>query len=67
MSKVNNVFSSLKNFFHEVKVEIKKTTWPSKDELIGSVTIVCILVFVFAVILGGMDASFSYVIQRFIS
>ena len=67
MSKVFSVFGSLKSFLQEVRVEIKKTTWPSRDELIGSVSIVCILVAAFAVVLGGMDASFSYVIQKIIS
>lgn len=49
-------------FFNEVKAELKKVTWPSRDELIGATTIVCIVVVVFAVLLGSMDAFFSYII-----
>ena len=54
-------------FINEVKAEIKKITWPSRDELIGSTIIVCILTVVFAAILGFMDAFFSYLIRFFIA
>jgi preprotein translocase subunit SecE len=46
-------------FLNEVRTELKKVTWPTRDELVGSTIIVCILVSIFAVILGGMDATFS--------
>ncbi|MBM3886708.1 preprotein translocase subunit SecE, partial [Candidatus Dependentiae bacterium] len=54
-------------FVNETKSEVKKITWPSRDELIGSVIIVCLLVVVFAAILGSMDGVFGYVIRNFIS
>ena len=53
-------------FLYEVKAELTKVSWPSKDELIGAATIVCILVIIFAIILGGMDAGFSALIRRMI-
>lgn len=49
-------------FFNEVKAELKKVTWPSRDELVGATIIVCIVVVIFAVLLGTMDAFFSYII-----
>ncbi len=55
------------SFLNEVKVELKKVTWPGKDELIGSTIIVCILVLFFAVILGTLDAGFHSVVRRLIS
>tara|TARA_B100000029_G_C17252598_1_gene843336 strand:- start:316 stop:501 length:186 start_codon:yes stop_codon:yes gene_type:complete len=36
------------NYFSSIKLEMKKVTWSSKQELIGSTTIV----FVFAIIVG---------------
>jgi len=36
------------NYFSSVKLEMKKVSWSSKQELIGST----IIVFVFAIILG---------------
>ncbi|MFA6526981.1 MAG: preprotein translocase subunit SecE [Candidatus Babeliales bacterium] len=49
-------------FFNEVKAELKKVTWPMRDELVGATAIVCIVVAVFAILLGTMDAFFSYII-----
>ncbi|MFA5074565.1 MAG: preprotein translocase subunit SecE [Candidatus Babeliales bacterium] len=54
-------------FLNEVKSEIFKITWPSKDELIGSTIIVCFLTIVFAIILGGMDAVIGMLIRKLIS
>jgi preprotein translocase subunit SecE len=54
-------------FINEVRAEIKKITWPSRDELIGATIIVCILVLIFAAILGGMDALFTVLIKKIIS
>ena len=53
-------------FVNEVKAEIKKVTWPSKDELIGTTIVVCILVVVFAFILGAMDGASSFLIRKII-
>jgi len=54
-------------FLNEVKAEIHKITWPSKDELIGATIIVCFLTIVFAILLGGMDAVISMFIKKLIS
>jgi len=54
------------SFLSEVRAELKKITWPSRDELVGSTIIVCILVLVFAAILGGMDVAFSSLIKQLI-
>ena len=54
------------SFISEVKAELTKIVWPTRDELFGATIIVCILVLVFAVILGTMDFGFSYLIKRVI-
>ena len=55
--------NKLVSFLVEVKTELSKVSWPSREELVGSTVIVCILVAVFAVILSGMDAGFSAFIK----
>jgi len=60
---MNKIFT----FFNEVKGEVKKITWPGRDELVGSVMIVCILVIVFAAILGTMDTVFGALVKRIIN
>ena len=62
-----NFINKFWTFINETKSEVKKITWPSRDELAGSVIIVCLLVVVFAIILGSMDGIFGYAIRNFIS
>lgn len=54
------------NFLSEVKAEVYKITWPGRDELIGTVIIVCLVTLVFAAILGAMDAGFSTLLKKVI-
>ena len=40
------MFNRIKEFFKEVKIEVKKVVYPSKDELVGSTWVVIIAVVV---------------------
>jgi preprotein translocase subunit SecE len=51
------------NFFKEVKVELKKVSWPDRNELLGSTTVVIISVIILAVFIGICDFIFSKVIH----
>jgi preprotein translocase subunit SecE len=42
-------------FLKEVKIELVKVTWPKRDELVGSTTVVLILSAVLAVFIGFVD------------
>lgn len=67
---MNTILTFLKKiqiFLNEVKAEIRKITWPSREDLIGTVIIVCFLTAVFAVLLGAMDLGFSALIKKLIS
>ena len=54
-------------FINEVKGELRKVSWPSREDLVGTAIVVCIIVAIFAVILGGMDALFSSIVKKLIS
>jgi len=54
-------------FINEVSVELKKVSWPGREDVVGTAIIVCFLVLIFAIILGGMDAGFSMLIKKLIS
>lgn len=54
-------------FLNEVKAEIRKVTWPSREDLIGTVIVVCFLTIVFAALLGAMDLGFSALVKKLIS
>jgi preprotein translocase subunit SecE len=45
----------IQDFFEDVLVELKKVTWPSKDELKASTTVVLVLLLLFAAVIGVMD------------
>jgi len=49
------MLNKVKEFFREVRIEIKKVVFPSKDELIGSTWIVIITVMVISLFLGIVD------------
>ncbi|HMA75782.1 MAG TPA: preprotein translocase subunit SecE [Candidatus Krumholzibacteriaceae bacterium] len=51
------------NFFREVKVEMKKVTWPSRDELKESTKLVIIASFVVTVFIGVVDNILSFIIR----
>jgi len=46
-------------FLTEVKEELKKVTWPSKDDTIGTTAVVIVLVIVISIFLGIVDAGLS--------
>ena len=53
------MFGRIKNFFREVKIELKKVVFPSRDEVIGSTKIVVVLTIIIAVFLYTIDLILS--------
>lgn len=58
------MFNRIKGFFKEVKIEVKKVVYPSKDELIGSTWVVIIAVVVVSLFLGVVDLGLSKLVSR---
>ena len=50
-------------FFREVRVELKKVTWPSRKQTTGSTVVVIVLVFIIAAFLGLVDFGLSKLVQ----
>ena len=57
------MFNRIKEFFREVKVELKKVVFPSRDEVIGSTKVVVVLVLIIAVFLGLVDMLLSKLVS----
>jgi preprotein translocase subunit SecE len=55
--------SRIGRFFGEVRTEMQKVTWPSKDELIGSTIVVLVFSALLAVYVGAIDAVCRQAIQ----
>lgn len=64
---MKNIFASIGTFFHEVRIEMKKVDWPSREETIKDTIAVLSISLVVAVFLGGLDFLFSKMLNFFIS
>ena len=60
------MFGKISNFISEVTVELKKVSWPTKNELIGSTIVVIISVAALAIFIGICDFIFSKAVQLII-
>ncbi|MCK8825783.1 preprotein translocase subunit SecE [Fuchsiella alkaliacetigena] len=62
----NDFLGKVKKFLREVKAELKKVNWPSREMLISYTTVVIVTVLLIAIYMGGVDAIFSRIITPFI-
>ena len=49
---------STREFFRDVSAEMKKVTWPTKNEVVGTTAVVIVATVVFALFLWGCDVVF---------
>ena len=59
MNGVKIMIEKIKQFFREVKVEVHKVVYPSREELIGSTWVVIVTVMVISLFLGVVDLSLT--------
>lgn len=52
--------TGLVKFFKETKAELKKVSWPSKQQLIHNTLIIVVFIAIVAVILSVLDIGFSW-------
>ena len=58
-----NFYQKSVEFLKEVKVELKKVTWPTRKQTTGTTIVVIIFVFVVAAFLGIFDLGLSKLVQ----
>jgi len=56
------IFNKISQFITEVKVEMQKVSWSTKDELIGSTIVVIVSTLLLALFIGMADV----VLSRFV-
>jgi len=61
--KEKNVIDKSIQFLREVKVELKKVTWPSRKQTMGSTVVVLVIVTIISMFLGLVDAGLSGLIR----
>lgn len=55
VARVQDWWQGTLQFLREVRVELKKVTWPSRAEVIGSTAVVIVASFVVSFFLGAVD------------
>ena len=54
--KKNGVFSKIKGYIHDVKVEMQRVTWPDRPELVSYTVAVVAMLIVFGVVVWAVDS-----------
>lgn len=57
------MLEKIKIFFNEVRLEVTKAVYPSRDELIGSTWVVIITAIVISIFLGVVDLTLSKIVK----
>lgn len=63
LEKVKEAPRNLLNFYGDVKTELKKVTWPGRQEVYGTTLVVIIAVFFFGIYLYLVDVLLKNVVQ----
>lgn len=53
----------ISKFLKEVVAELRKVTWPSKDEMIGSTIVTIVVSVIVALFIGVVDQILTYLIS----
>jgi len=61
---MRETWEKILQFFREVRVEIKKVTWPTRKETLASTVVVLITTFIIAAFLGVVDFLLSSGVER---
>ena len=56
------MINKVKVFFSEVRAEMQKVTWPTREELTGSTGVVLMTMFFLSTFIGIADFVLSYVL-----
>lgn len=57
------MFEKIKEFFKEVKIELKKVVFPQREEILGSTWVVIFTVITVSVFLGIVDLGLSKLVR----
>lgn len=63
VKKSDNFIDKSMQFLREVKIELKKVTWPSRKQTMGSTVVVIVLVMIISVFLGLVDVGLTSLIK----
>jgi preprotein translocase subunit SecE len=59
-----NIFEQARTYFGEVRSEMRRVTWPNKQEVYGITVMVILTTFIFGAYFYATDHIFQYVVGR---
>jgi preprotein translocase SecE subunit len=65
--KVTGTVNDTREFLHDVRVEMKQVTWPSREDVVSTTGVVIATVFFFGVFLAIVDWLVQLGVQRVIN
>ncbi|MFO7495455.1 MAG: preprotein translocase subunit SecE [Desulfobacterales bacterium] len=63
VNQEKNIFDKSVQFLREVKVELKKVTWPTRKQAAGSTVVVLVVVMIVSLFLGVVDMGLSSMVR----
>ncbi len=63
LEKIREAPRNLVNFYGDVRTELKKVTWPGREEVYGTTVIVIVTVFFFGFYLFTVDWILSHMVD----
>lgn len=63
IQSVRETWEKTIQFLREVKTELKKVTWPTRKQTVGSTVVVLVIVAIISLFLGVVDAGLSGIIR----
>ncbi len=61
------MLEKIKKFFQDVTSELKKVSWPTRDELRGSTLVVIVTVIIVSIFIGVVDRILSLGLESVLS
>ena len=53
-------------FVEEVQVEMRRVTWPDREQLRNATLVILVFVMILAIIIGLMDTAFSWLVRTIV-
>jgi len=66
MKKIREWYEKVRTFLKEVKIELKKVTWPNRDEITNYTMVVIFIVILISAFIGVIDKIFGLFLEMFL-
>jgi preprotein translocase subunit SecE len=53
----------VREFFHDVMIEFRRVSWPTRKEVTGSTSVVIVMVLVLAAFLAVVDHALTWIVR----